>query len=638
MKKIVSLLLITVMLFSVFVCLPVTTATAATFIPRLTQPDYSNAYYKHVSYGGLNECIHISGGSVMPNCVGYAWGRAYEILGTRPNLSRTNADTWYNNNINSGAYSYGKTPKLGAIMCWASGNGGHVAVVEKIEGNTITISESAYGGFYFRTKTGTQSYIESLNSNFQGYIYIGNFVENLYVDLGTDFYAYIINTSSWKHLTNIGGNVVISTETGKASQVWKFDLQSNGSYKITNCADGLILEDVNFGTTNGSNVAVFGNNDSSAQRWFISGESASYQFRAQCGDLVLNVDNGSSADGTNVNMWAKNDSAAQKFQVWKLNKPGSTYVQCAAGSTYKPTVIQWNATSDTKSYDVKIWNGTYWQGEPYKTVWGVTGTSCEVDLPPGYYEAYVDSRNNFSATMSSNIIKFTVVDSAEPVNIGDNVYGALLVNEPWVNVTNVDNNAELQDDDVYSKHHVVWNFQHQSDGSYVIRSCADSKVLTVDTSNNNVFLKEYENIDSQKWYIYGRWSGEYSFKPKSSNYVLSVEEDSFELGNNICVSKLNYTSDQKYAIYEVDPSILEATTPTQDPTVAPTQPQIKIGDTDEDGIVNIFDATEIQLYLAKYKDLSDTQMIAADADKDGIVNIFDVTRIQLYLAKYITEL
>ena len=77
---------------------------------------------------------------------------------------------------------------------------------------------------------------------------------------------------------------------------------------------------------------------------------------------------------------------------------------------------------------------------------------------------------------------------------------------------------------------------------------------------------------------------------------------------------------------------------TQTPTVVPTKPPIKIGDADEDGIVNIFDATEIQLYLAKYKTLSDTQMIAADADKDGIVNIFDVTRIQLYLAKYITEL
>ncbi len=88
------------------------------------------------------------------------------------------------------------------------------------------------------------------------------------------------------------------------------------------------------------------------------------------------------------------------------------------------------------------------------------------------------------------------------------------------------------------------------------------------------------------------------------------------------------------------PTVAPTQAPTTEPTdqiLPPTQPQIKIGDVDEDGIVNIFDATEIQLYLAKYQELSATQMIAADADKDGVVNIFDVTRIQLYLAKYITE-
>ena len=65
---------------------------------------------------------------------------------------------------------------------------------------------------------------------------------------------------------------------------------------------------------------------------------------------------------------------------------------------------------------------------------------------------------------------------------------------------------------------------------------------------------------------------------------------------------------------------------------------ITVGDVDEDGIVNIFDATEIQLYLAKYTNLTDTQMILADADRDNAVTIFDVTQIQLYLAKIIKEL
>ena len=31
-------------------------------------------------------------GSCLPNCVGYAWGRFYEITGKRPSLSKANAE------------------------------------------------------------------------------------------------------------------------------------------------------------------------------------------------------------------------------------------------------------------------------------------------------------------------------------------------------------------------------------------------------------------------------------------------------------------------------------------------------------------------------------------------------------------
>ena len=104
------------------------------FTPRTSAPSVDNSYYLHTSAGGVNECILIGSGSVLPNCVGYAWGRAYEILGERPNLSRNDAGSWYNYNINNGYYSYGQTPALGAIAVWAStkGGAGHVAVVKEV--------------------------------------------------------------------------------------------------------------------------------------------------------------------------------------------------------------------------------------------------------------------------------------------------------------------------------------------------------------------------------------------------------------------------------------------------------------------------------------------------------------------------
>ena len=72
-------------------------------------------------------------------------------------------------NKNNNCYDYGRSPRLGAIACWGRG---HVAVVEKISGDKITISESHYSGKYFDTKTLTRGKESNYVGKFQGYIYI----------------------------------------------------------------------------------------------------------------------------------------------------------------------------------------------------------------------------------------------------------------------------------------------------------------------------------------------------------------------------------------------------------------------------------------------------------------------------------
>lgn len=149
-----------------------------TYKARLTEPSYSNKYYIHTSSGGLNGCIKRAGGSCLPNCVGYAWGRAYEILESKPKLSRGNAENWYGYND---GYKRGKTPKVGAIACWrkgssktASDGAGHVAVVEqiKVNGDVVT-SNSNYSGtrFYLKTYLKGNMYLAK-NYTFQGFIYL----------------------------------------------------------------------------------------------------------------------------------------------------------------------------------------------------------------------------------------------------------------------------------------------------------------------------------------------------------------------------------------------------------------------------------------------------------------------------------
>lgn len=137
--------------------------------PRLTSPDADNAYY----YSQENPFY--AAGYGMPNCTCYAWGRAYEINGERPELSPYDACTWYDYNAQNRIYDYGDVPEQGAIACWAYADGGpgHVAVVEQVDNDTVLLSNSAYSGaaFYMDTVPADDPSAGRDNWIFQGYIY-----------------------------------------------------------------------------------------------------------------------------------------------------------------------------------------------------------------------------------------------------------------------------------------------------------------------------------------------------------------------------------------------------------------------------------------------------------------------------------
>lgn len=112
----------------------------------------------------------------LPNCTCYCWGRRYEITGKAPDTSLGNADTWFDYAVEHGQRT-GQSPSLGAIMVWKytgshAGDGGHVAIVEEINGETLTTSNSAYGGAYFYTDTLSPPYEWADYTDFQGFIYL----------------------------------------------------------------------------------------------------------------------------------------------------------------------------------------------------------------------------------------------------------------------------------------------------------------------------------------------------------------------------------------------------------------------------------------------------------------------------------
>lgn len=125
-----------------------------------------------------------------PTCTWYAYGRYYEVQkGSIPSCGKSgingNGGAFYGFAKAQGKRKTGKTPKVGAIVCWSrsgkysgQGTAGHVAFVEAVKsGNVITISENYSALGYKRAvydlkpdSKGRYKYYGSY-STFQGFIY-----------------------------------------------------------------------------------------------------------------------------------------------------------------------------------------------------------------------------------------------------------------------------------------------------------------------------------------------------------------------------------------------------------------------------------------------------------------------------------
>lgn len=155
-----------------------TAQSTQSFTARTSCPDTSDSHYFSTANPFYPTYAPTPGTlDALGNCTWYAWGRAYEILGSKPQLSTGNAGDWYYYNSSNEIYGYSpNAPKVGAIACWEN----HVAVVEKVNSDgTIMISESSYKidgvteGIRFRTRDNLSgSAPDNYGDRFVGYIYL----------------------------------------------------------------------------------------------------------------------------------------------------------------------------------------------------------------------------------------------------------------------------------------------------------------------------------------------------------------------------------------------------------------------------------------------------------------------------------
>ena len=125
--------------------------------------------------------------------------------------------------------------------------------------------------------------------------------------------------------------------------------------------------------------------------------------------------------------------------------------------------------------------------------------------------------------------------------------------------------------------------------------------------------------------------------PIQSNSTATVKIPTSYKNAKIYEIKDNGTKTDMNALYK-DGYLIFSSNQLSSYALAISKSNFLIGDINQDGNVDIKDATLIQKYLAKIVDFNDEQLATADTNGDGSVSIADATQIQRYLAQLIPSL
>ena len=267
-------------------------------------------------------------------CAWFASARVYQLTGKDNPI--WSGESWYNFGYSSCGFTRGKNEvRAKALACYSN----HVSVVEKVNGNTVTISEggspyksdAAHGYCIIRQVSLSQLKAgDSLTGSFLGFVYLGvnpdpdpepvpagptipdgdywivsGIKQDLFLDVSGDTgnVPSKTNVQVWKWGDNMPGE----------ADVYHFQYQDNGYYKILHKLSGLALDVYGAERANGTNAWLYTNYETDAQLWSVHITNTGYKFQSKCNALYLDVTGGTYANGTNVQLYQNNDAPAQRF-------------------------------------------------------------------------------------------------------------------------------------------------------------------------------------------------------------------------------------------------------------------------------------------------------------------------------------
>lgn len=596
---------------------------------------------------------------------GNPYGHTGIIISANINTFESVDQNWVNSSSNGSAaarvtHNYTRPAFLGVIRPpyqsnTPAVNGTWLTVNSStfIAGSTVTFNlgaNNANGYTIGIDKDGTRiitqgvgtnpSFVLNEPGNYSAYVTAGNSVSyqdsaRVYFrvfrpeNLGTDFYAVILNKNAWKPIgATDDNNVTIQSEQGISNQLWKFERQSDSTYEIKNTKTGYNLDVYCFLSANGTNIQVCGDNNSTAQHWYISSENGGYVFIPKCAiNSVMDLTGGSTTDGSNIQLYEHNGTAAQIFAIYGQDdvQLKSAVLSVTPGNSKTNTAFNWAKTYGESYYSLKIWNGKELVGEPYYIDSNIPQNTLakEIQLQPGYYEAYVDAVNYFNCK-KSNTVSFTVKPTVKTY-IDKTKTSITLEWEQVLNAKSYKVNIYSKDTDelVLSKENIETadcSFTLPNGSYYIVISSdnnvsSDKKDMIVNMNYSKSIIGDinydgYITMEDVELLMQYLATGNYIDKR-----IADVNNDELiDVADAIQISRFINCNDTNYNIGK------EITLDSL------------LGDLNSDGKISVNDVTELQMYISQSTEFTDEQKMLADYNQDGVIDINDATDIQRLIA------
>lgn len=126
--------------------------------------------------------------------------------------------------------------------------------------------------------------------------------------------------------TTKGSEVTVNTEDGSNGQLWTFEAQGDGSYKLRSSAGNIVLDIEGGSTSNGANVWTWTSNDATEERFFVEQlDDGTYALRNAKSGLYINIgDRHTVRSGDDVTLWCgPSGDGRSADQTWDIIDPSA---------------------------------------------------------------------------------------------------------------------------------------------------------------------------------------------------------------------------------------------------------------------------------------------------------------------------